>query len=220
MPKVRVHNLTVSLDGYAAGSNPVSDHATCCDGSCLNTWVTSTRAYREQRHLDGGDLGIDDTMMARATEGIGATIIGRRLFGPADGSLAGPWEDLTWPGRWGGEPPFRQPVFVLTHHPREPLEAGGGTTFTFVTDGIEAALERALAAAGGADVRVGGGPATIRQFLEAGLVDELHLVITPMVLEGGHRFLKGARTVAEGYACVEYLESRNVAHATYVREPR
>jgi dihydrofolate reductase len=220
MAKVRVHNLTVSADGFVGGSEP--DHGACdsAANACLNSWVTGTRTYRESRHLDGGEVGIDDTMMARATEGIGATIIGRRLFGPADGSLAGPWDDLAWPGRWGDDAPFRHPVFVLTHHPRPPLEVAGGTTFHFVSEGVEAALERALLAADGADVRIGGGPSTIRQYLEAGLVDEMHLVIAPMMLGEGQRFLNGTRTVAPGYDCVEYIESHAVAHARFVRTSR
>lgn len=220
MAKVRVHNLTVSADGFATGSESGEGGWDRAPNSCLNSWVTGTRTYRESRHLDGGGVGIDDTMMARATEGIGATIIGRRLFGPPDGSLAGPWDDLTWPGRWGNGSPFGHPVFVLTHHPRPPLEVAGGTTFNFVSEGPEEALERAVSAAAGADVRIGGGPSTIRQYLEAGLVDEMHLVIAPMMLGDGQRFLNGARTAAPGYACVEYVESRTVAHARFVRAPR
>ena len=157
---------------------------------------------------DAGDTGIDDDFAAEAMDGVGAWILGRNMFGP----IRGPWPDETWRGWWGEEPPYHTPVFVLTHHPRPPLKMKGGTEFHFVTDGIHAALERAKAAAGDRDVRVGGGAATIRQYLREGLIDELHLAIRPLLLGAGEKFWDGIDLHALGYVCARHVAGERATH--------
>src|SRR5271166_579977 len=181
MSKLRVHGFTLSLDGYGAGPNQDLDHPLGVGGHELHRWAFATRTFQQMFGADGGSTGIDDDFAARGFENIGAWIIGRNMFGP----VRGPWPDDSWKGWWGDEPPYHTPVFVLTHHARVPLKMKGGTEFRFVTEGIRAALEQAKAAAGGKDVRLGGGVATIRQYLQAALIDELHLVIRPVVLGSG-----------------------------------
>ena len=183
VPKLRVHNFAISLDGYGAGPDQSEEHPLGVGGDRLHEWAYGTRAFRQAHGMEGGDEGPDDDVVALGEAGIGATIMGRNMFGP----VRGPWGDEQWTGWWGDEPPFHHPVFVLTNHARPPLTMQGGTTFHFVTDGIEAALERAVEAAGGQDVRLGGGAATIRQYLAAGLVDELHVAVVPILLGGGER---------------------------------
>jgi dihydrofolate reductase len=164
---------------------------------------------------DGGDEGIDDEFIAEGEMGIGATVMGRNMFGP----IRGPWNDDQWSGWWGDDPPFHHPVFVLTHHPRASIPMQGGTTFHFVTDGIEAALERAFDAASGSDVRLGGGAATIQQYLRAGLIDEMHVAIVPFLLGGGERLfdhLDGSG----GYECVEFVSSPSVSHVRLARKAK
>src|SRR5947208_10816080 len=156
MPKLRVHNFAMSLDGYVAGPDQSVDNPLGVGGESLHEWIFETRTWRRMIGEDGGDTGIDDEFMARGDEGIGATIMGRNMFGP----VRGPWPDEQWTGWWGDTPPYHHPVFVLTHHPRPPLTMAGGTTFHFVADPIEAVLARAYDAAGGADVRLGGGVST------------------------------------------------------------
>lgn len=171
MPKLRVHNFTISLDGYAAGPDQSLDNPLGVGGENLHDWVVATRTFQRIHGEEGGEEGsVDDSFAACGLENIGAEIMGRNKFGP----IRGPWGDDSWQGWWGENPPFHYPVFVLTHHPRPHLEMEGGTTFHFVTDGIEAALERAFEAADGQDVAVGGGASTIQQFLRAGLIDEMH----------------------------------------------
>ena len=165
MTKLRIHGFSVSLDGYAAGPGQDLDHPLGVGGTQLHEWVYPTRTFQAMFGSGDGTIGIDDDFAARGFEGIGAWILGRNMFGP----LRGPWADDQWKGWWGDNPPYHTPVFVLTHHARPPLEMAGGTIFHFVTDGIHAALQRAQQAAGALDVRLGGGPATIRQYLEAGL---------------------------------------------------
>jgi dihydrofolate reductase len=160
---------------------------------------------------EGGDEGVDDRFLARGNEGIGATIMGRNMFGP----VRGPWPDEEWKGWWGDDPPYHHPVFVLTHHPRPSLPMAGGTTFHFVDDGIEAVLERAFDAAGGADVRLGGGAATVQQYLRTGLVDDLHVAIVPILLGGGERLLDNLDGAPDGYECVEFAPSPAVAHVRF-----
>jgi dihydrofolate reductase len=207
MPKLRVHNLAMSLDGYVAGPNQGPDNPLGVGGPKLHDWVFQTRTGCRMFGADGGEEGIDDDFMARADAGIGATIMGRNMFGP----IRGPWGDDQWTGWWGDTPPYRHPVFVLTHHPRPPIEMNGGTTFHFVTDGLEAALERAFAAADGQDVRLGGGAATVQQYLRAGLVDELHVAIVPILLGGGERLFDNLDGGAD-YEAVEIVSSPSVAH--------
>jgi dihydrofolate reductase len=214
MAKLRVHNFSTSLDGYGAGPDQRLEHPLGIGGERLHEWMFRTRTGRRTiLGQDGGETGIDDGFVARGFEGFGAEIMGRNMFGP----VRGPWTDDSWTGWWGDEPLFHYPVFVLTHHPRRPIEMAGGTVFHFVTDGIEAARERALDAAGGADVRVGGGAATIRQFLGAGLLDELHVAIVPILLGSGERLFDSPDAAAQGYECVELVASPSVVHVRLAR---
>ena len=208
MPELRVHNLSTSLDGFAAGASQSLDEPLGVRGEELHSWIFETRFWREMIGESGGDDGLDNRFMLRGVEGIGATIMGRNMFGP----VRGEWGDSDWRGWWGDEPPYHHPVFVLTHHAHEPIEMAGGTTFYFVTGGIEDALSRALEAAGGLDVRLGGGADTVRQYLRAGLVDDLHFTITPILLGGGERLLDGLGDAIERYECVEFVSSARVAH--------
>jgi dihydrofolate reductase len=211
MTKLCVRALSVSLDGYAAGPDQDLEHPLGVGGERLHDWVFATRTGRAMIGEEGGDDGIDDTFLVRATDGIGATIMGRNMFGP----VRGMWGDEDWTGWWGDTPPFHHAVFVLTHHARDPVTMDGGTTFHFVIDGIEAALERATVAAAGADVRLGGG--TVQQYLRAGLIDELHLAIVPVLLGGGEPLFDHLDGGPEGYECVELVSSPAVAHVTLAR---
>src|SRR6516165_7231898 len=180
MSKLRVHSIGISIDGFAAGPGQDLQNPLGIRGPELMDWFFHTRVWRSMHGLGEGEgeTGIDNAMAEQGFAGVGAWILGRNMFGP----VRGPWPDDSWKGWWGDEPPYHTPVFVLTHHPRPPLVIKGGTEFRFITAGIEAALREARAAAGSLDVRVGGGVATIRQFLQAGLLDELHLVIPPVLL--------------------------------------
>jgi dihydrofolate reductase len=212
MPKLRVHNLSISLDGYAAGPNQDVDNPLGVGGPRLHEWVFATRYGNRMLGVDGGDEGLDDQLMAQGDLGIGATIMGRNMFGPVRGS----WPDEQWLGWWGDDPPYHHPVYVLTHHPRSSIPMKGGTTFHFVTDGIEAALERALEAANGRDVRLGGGAATIQQYLRARLVDEMHLAIVPVLLGSGEHLFDHV-DLSAGYECVELVSSPAVCHVRIAR---
>src|SRR5216683_481633 len=178
MGKLRVHNMAISIDGYGAGPNQTLENPLGIGGPGLHEWIFKTRTGLRMLGEEGGDEGLDDQFLVRGDAGIGATIMGRNMFGP----IRGEWPDESWTGWWGDNPPYHHPVFVLTHHPRPFITMQGGTTFHFVDDGIEAALERAFNAADGNDVRVGGGAATVQQYLRAGLIDEMHLVIVPILL--------------------------------------
>jgi dihydrofolate reductase len=213
MPKVRVHNIAVSLDGYAAGPHQDVDNPLGVGGPRLHEWVFDTAFGRRMMGMEGGSEGLDNEFLARGDAGIGATIMGRNMFGP----VRGPWEDDPWTGWWGDEPPYHHPVFVLTHHPRPPIPMEGGTTFHFVDDGIEAALERAFEAADGADVRIGGGASTIQQYLGAGLIDDLHVAVVPILLGGGERLFDNLDGGPEGYECVELVSSPSVVHVRLSR---
>lgn len=213
-PRVRVHDLSMSVDGCIAGPGQSSDQPLGIGGEQLHDWVVATRGWRRLHGLEGGTEGVDDDWSARGNAGIGAWIMGRNMFGP----IRGPWQDEEWNGWWGDDPPFHHPVFVLTHHAREPVTMKGGTTYHFVTDGIEAALERALEAADGRDVRIGGGAATVRQYLESGLIDEMHLAIVPIVLGAGERiFDPSANGLPERYACADFACSDAASHVRVVR---
>jgi dihydrofolate reductase len=215
MPKLRFQ-MSMSLDGYAAGPRQSSDNPLGEGGEGLHDWAVATRAFRVAHgNDDDGETGLDDEHVARWTENIGATIMGRNMFGPPAG---GPWGDEAWNGWWGDDPPFHTPVFVLTHHAREPVEMEGGTTFHFVTDGIEAALERAFEAAGGRDVALGGGAQTIQQYLHAGLVDQFEIHVAPVLLGGGERLFENLHGGPAEFECVELVSSPAVAHYTYVRK--
>jgi dihydrofolate reductase len=177
--------ISVSLDGFVAGPDQSKEHPLGRGGERLHEWVYGLRSWREPHGLDGGERSADDRVVEEMTAGVGSHVMGRRMFGGGEG----PWDE-TWTGWWGEEPPFHVPVFVLTHHAREPLTMRGGTTFTFVTDGIESALERARSAAGGRDVAIAGGASTVQQYLAAGLLDELYLHLVPVVLGAGERLLE------------------------------
>jgi len=208
MPKLRVHNFAISVDGYAAGPDQDLDNPLGVGGRRLHEWVFVTRAGRRMMGMEGGETGVDDDFIAAGIVGIGATVMGRNMFGP----IRGAWPDDEWKGWWGDEPPYHHPVFVLTHYPRPPITMEGGTTFHFVVDGIESALEQAFAAAGGNDVRLGGGASAVQQYLRAGLIDDLHLVIVPTLLGGGERLFDHLGGGLEGYECVQFVSSPSVAH--------
>jgi dihydrofolate reductase len=213
MPKLRVHAFTVSLDGFGAGPNQDLGNPPGVGGGALHEWVVATRTFQRMCGRDGGTTGIDDDFAARGFTNIGAWIMGRNMFGP----VRGPWSDETWKGWWGDNPPYHTPVFVLTHHPRASIAMDGGTTFHFVTDGIEAALKRAVEAADGRDVRLGGGVATIRQYLHAGLVDEMHLAISPVLLGSGERLFDGIDAPKLGYRCTEHVPTAAATHVVLTR---
>jgi dihydrofolate reductase len=206
--------LTMSLDGYVAGPNQSRENPLGEGGEDLHEWAVATRSFREQHGMEGGDeTTVDNVHAARWNENVGATIMGRNMFGPIRGS----WAGEEWRGWWGDDPPFHTPVFVLTHHAREPLELDGGTTFHFVTDGIEAALARAFEAAGGKDVAIGGGAETARQYLAAGLVDRLAIHVVPRFLGDGERLFGDLGGQPAGYVCTELESSPAAAHYTFDR---
>jgi dihydrofolate reductase len=187
MTTVRAHNISVSLDGFMAGPDQGREHPLGVGGEQLHEWIFATRFGRQMIGAEGGTSGVDNDLLVAGEVGIGATIMGRNMFGP----IRGDWGDDSWTGWWGDEPPYHHPVFVLTHHPRASVAMSGGTVFHFVTDGIEAALERATEAAGGADIRIGGGASVIRAYLGTGLLDDLHLAVVPVLLGRGERVLDG-----------------------------
>lgn len=211
MARLRVHGFSISLDGYGAGPRQDRQHPLGIGGEQLHEWLVATRTFRQMQGGDGGSTGIDDDFAAHGVEGIGAWIMGRNMFGP----IRGPWPNESWRGWWGEEPPYHTPVFVLTHHPRAPLVMKGGTVFHFVTGGVHAALEQA--AAGGQDVRLGGGVSTIRQYLQAGLVDEMHLAIAPVLLGAGEHLMAGLDLPALGYACTRHVASEKATHLVVTR---
>jgi dihydrofolate reductase len=215
MPKLRVHNFAISLDGYAAGPHQSLDHPLGVGGARLHEWRFAPHMGRQMPGTDRDDEGLDAAFMARGDHGIGATIMGRNMFGP----IRGPWGSGVWTGWWGDDPPYHHPVFVLTHYPRSSIPMQGGTTFYFVDDGIEAALARAFEAADGADVMVGGGPATVQQYLRAGLIDEMHVVIVPILLGSGERLFDHLDGDPGGYDCVEFVSSPSVVHVRLSRAP-
>jgi dihydrofolate reductase len=208
MSKVRVHAFAVSLDGYGAGPDQSLDHPLGKGGTTMHQWFYPTQTFQNMFGKDKGTTGIDNTFAARGFENIGAWILGRNMFGP----VRGPWPDESWRGWWGENPPYHQPVFVLTHHARPSLSMDGGTVFHFVTDGIEAALSRAREAAGDRDVRIGGGVATIRQYLAAGLIDQMHLAMTSTVLGGGESLFADLDLLKLGYTVTERVPSEHATH--------
>jgi dihydrofolate reductase len=208
MSRLRVHGFAISLDGYGAGPNQDRDNPLGAGGMALHEWVLRTRTFQQLHGKDGGATGIDDDFVARGFDNIGAWIVGRNMFGP----IRGPWPDDAWKGWWGDNPPFHTPVFVLTNHSRASIDMSGGTTFHFVTDGIYAALQRAVDAANGQDVRLGGGVATIRQYLRAGLIDEMHLGMSPILLGAGECLLEGIDAPKLGYQCTQHATTPNATH--------
>jgi dihydrofolate reductase len=212
MTKLRVNCFTISLDGYGAGPDQSLENPLGAGGEELHEWIVGTRTFQQQiQRKDGGSIGPDDDFTARGLAGIGAWILGRNMFGP----IRGPWPDDSWRGWWGNNPPYHVPVFVLTHHARAPQKMEGGTVFHFVTDGIQSALEQAVAAAGDKDIRLGGGVSTIRQYLEAGLVDEMHIAIAPVLLGSGEHLLNGIDLPALGYHISEHVPTASASHVVF-----
>ncbi len=213
MSRLRVQAFSISIDGYGAGPGQDSDNPLGVGGMALHEWVFPTKTFQRLHGNQEGTSGVDDDFAARGLANIGAWILGRNMFAPS----RGPWPDDGWKGWWGANPPYHTPVFVLTHHARPSLAMEGGTTFHFVTDGIHAALHRAIEAADGKDVRLGGGVATIRQYLSAGLVDELHLAISPVLLGSGEHLLAGIDASKLGYECTEHVPTKRATHVVLTR---
>jgi dihydrofolate reductase len=214
MTRVRVEGFTISIDGYGAGPDQSVNNPLGVGGEALHDWLVSTRSWRQMHGTEDGASGIDDDFAARSAKNVGAWILGRNMFGP----IRGPWPDMNWKGWWGDDPPYHAPVFVLTHHARPPIQMKGGTTFHFVTGGIHEALDQAREAAGEMDVQIGGGPNTIQQYLGAGLIDELHVAIAPVLLGGGERLFEGVDLRALGYECVKFVGSEKAIHVVLRRQ--
>jgi dihydrofolate reductase len=217
MSKLRVDSFSISIDGYGAGPDQSLDNPLGVGGMGLHEWVFPTRTFQAM-HGDpggatGGETGVDDDFAARGAANLGAWILGRNMFTPSRGL----WPDDGWKGWWGPNPPYHTPVFVLTHHARPSITMEGGTTFHFVTDGIHTALRRAREAAGGKDIRLGGGVATIRQYLTAGLVDQIHLAISPVLLGTGEHLLAGVDMTSLGYSCIEHVPTARATHVVLAR---
>jgi dihydrofolate reductase len=204
-------SITMSLDGYMAGPRQSLENPLGEGGVGLHEWAFATRSFRSAHGIEGGETGLDDDLAMGWSMNVGATIMGRNMFGP----VRGPWGDESWTGWWGDDPPFHTPVFVLTHHPRDPVEMQGGTTFHFVTDGIEAALDLAMEAANGQDVAVGGGAEAAQQYLRAGLIDEMPVHVVPALLGSGSRLFENLDGGPSGYGCTGLVSSPAVAHYTY-----
>ena len=216
MAKVRVSAFSISVDGYGAGPDQDLDNPLGVRGEELHHWALATRTFRTMFGEEGGSTGVDESYAARSMEGLGAWIMGRNMFGP----VRGEWPDDAWKGWWGEEPPYHCPVFVLTHHARAPIEMKGGTVFHFITGGIDEALSLAKAAAGERDIRIGGGTATIRQYLVAGAIDEVHLAVSPIVLGQGEALFAGLDLPALGYAVTEHALGENAAHIVLTKQER
>jgi dihydrofolate reductase len=203
-----VSSFARSIDGFGAGLDQDLQNPLGVGGVALMDWFFPTRTWQQMHGNEGGETGVDDDIAAQGLAGIGAWILGRNMFGP----VRGPWPDESWKGWWGEEPPYHTPVFVLTHHPRAPLRMAGGTEFRFVTDGIHAALQQARDAAGDRDIRLGGGVSTIRQYLRAGLIDELHLAVRPVLLGQGEALLQGIDLPALGYESAKHVAGVRAMH--------
>jgi dihydrofolate reductase len=217
MAKLSVRAFSISIDGYGAGPSQDADNPLGVGGMALHKWLFATKTFQKMHGTGGGEVGVDDDFAARGFENVGAWILGRNMFGP----IRGPWPDEKWKGWWGNNPPYHTPVFVLTHHARAPIAMEGGTTFHFVTGGIHEALERATEAAAGKDVRLGGGVATIREYLREGLVDKVHLAISPVLLGSGEHLLSGIDLVKLGYDCSEHVATERATHVVFTkRGPR
>lgn len=217
MPKVRIAGFSLSLDGYAAGPDQSLADPLGRGGLELFQWYFPTRAFRAMHakpgEEPGGETGLDNDYAAKAMSNFGAFILGRNMFGP----VRGPWPNDDWKGWWGDNPPYHAPTFILTHHPRDPITMQGGTTFHFVTDGIESALRQARAAAGSKDVKIGGGISTVRQYLAINAIDEMHLVISPVILGRGENLLAGMDLTGLGFKVVEHTTSARAMHVVLAR---
>jgi dihydrofolate reductase len=208
MMKVRVAAFSISLDGYGAGPQQSLENPLGVRGPELHKWFFPTDVFQKMQGGGGGTTGIDNDIALQSFENVGAWMLGRNMFGP----VRGPWRDESWKGWWGDTPPYHTPVFVLTHHARAPLEMKGGTTFYFVTEGMESALQQAKAAAQGKDVRIGGGVTTIRQYLAAGLIDEMHLALSPVLLGDGEHLFAGINLHQLGFAIARSVAGENATH--------
>ena len=208
MSKLRVAAFSMSIDGFGAGPRQSLNDPLGVGGPAIMLWAFTTRTFQNMHGAGGGETGIDDDFARRSFDNVGAWIMGRNMFGP----IRGAWPDDSWKGWWGDNPPYHVPVFVLTHYPRASITMAGGTTFHFVTDGIHSALERARAGAQGKDVRIGGGVATVRDYLRAGLVDEVHLALSPALLGQGESLLAGIDLAKLGFTCAEYVATAHAMH--------
>ncbi|PWV44268.1 MULTISPECIES: dihydrofolate reductase family protein [Nocardiopsis] len=213
MSRVRVHNFSISVDGFATGEGQSLETPFGHAGSRLHEWFFPTRTFQRMQGNPGGSTGLDDAVAGTWGEGIGAEIMGRHKFGPQHG----PWENDEWKGWWGDNPPFHTPVFVLTHHPRPSVEMEGGTTFHFIDATPQEALSQAREAAGGLDVRIGGGPTTVREFLAADLIDHLHVAVVPIVLGRGERLWDGLEGLEERFRVESVTTPSGVTHMTFTR---
>lgn len=213
MPHLRVHCFAISLDGYGAGPSQSRENPLGIGGESLHEWMFPTRTFKQLSGKKEGTTGTDDQFVARGFEGIGAWILGRNMFAPS----RGPWPDDNWKGWWGANPPYHAPVFVLTHHPRASLPMEGGTTFHFAVDGLEAAVQEAKHAAGGKDIRVVGGVSTVRQALQARLLDQVHVAIAPILLGSGESLLAGLDLPRLGYEVSEHVPTAGATHVVFTR---
>ncbi len=208
MAKLIVHSFAMSIDGYGAGPNQDLENPLGVNGPELMDWFFHTRTWRKMQGQSGGETGVDNEIAEQGFGRFGAWILGRNMFGP----VRGPWPDDSWKGWWGDNPPYHVPTFVLTHYPRPPLKMAGGTEFYFVSEGIHVAMERAKAAAGDRDIRIGGGVATIRQYLRARLIDELHLAVRPVLLGAGENLFEGIDMRTLGYECKKSIAGERATH--------
>jgi dihydrofolate reductase len=213
MSKIKVAAFSVSLDGFGAGQDQRLENPLGVRGEELHTWIVTTKMFHRMTGKEGGTEGVDNDFAEKSMENIGAWIMGRNMFGP----IRGPWPDNEWKGWWGAEPPYHVPVFVLTHHAREPLKMKGGTTFHFMTGGIESALEEAKKVANGKDIRIGGGASTIRQFLQAGYINEMHLAFSPIFLGSGEHLFSGIDMSALGFNQVKKINGEKATHIIVTR---
>jgi dihydrofolate reductase len=214
MSRLLVRSFSISIDGYGAGSDQTLENPLGVGGPKLHEWFFHTQTWQQMYGGDGGgETGPENDLLQQSMSGFGAWILGRNMFGP----VRGPWPDESWRGWWGEDPPYHVPTFVLTHHARRPLRMKGGTEFRFVTEGIHAALEQAKAAAGGLDIRLGGGVSTIRQYLQARVIDEMHLAIAPVLLGRGENLLGGIDLCALGYECAEHIPGVRAATHVIIR---
>jgi len=213
MGKVKVAGFSVSLDGFGAGTDQSLENPLGVRGPEMFQWFFSTRTFREMIGKDDGETGVDDSFAKRAMDGFGAFILGRNMFGP----IRGDWPDDQWKGWWGDTPPYHAPTFILTHYPRKPIEMLGGTTFHFVTDGIESALKQARRAAGAKDIKIGGGVETVRQYVQAGHVDEIHLALAPVAIGQGEALFSGLDLRALGYRTVEHVATERATHVVLAK---
>jgi dihydrofolate reductase len=216
MPKLVARCITISLDGFSAAKGQALDAPFGKDGLRLMQWVFATRYFATMTGQEGGAEGLDNDFLMHSDDNIGATIMGRNMFGPQ----RGPWPNEDWKGWWGPNPPYHRPVFVLSHHKHSSFDMEGGTRFSFVNDGIESALRQAFAAAKGKDVRIGGGASTVSQYLKAGLVDELHFAQVPVLFGSGERIFEGLDGLSDRYEVAEYIPSKTVAHVRIVKKAK